>query len=126
MKRFSIIAAAAAILALASCQKFELEENMPTPEEPAQAVYNLDLCFDATVDEATVNFYDADGYLVSAKTVSVPTSSNEVVSVSFASETNPEYLYTEGLQNGEDGGLLRIPQASVQTKSSNPILLIIR
>lgn len=124
MKRF-IILLAAAMFILASCQKFELEE-MPTPEDPTTSIYSLDLRFDANVSEATVAFYDESGYQVSAKTLAVPTSTTEVVSIAFASETAPEYIYTDGLQNGEEGGLLRIPAASIETKSDNSILLVIR
>ena len=113
-------------LSLASCQKFEMED-MPTPDEPTTTIYSLDLRFDANVSEATVAFYDESGYQVSAKTLAVPASTTEVVSIAFASETAPEYIYTDGLQNGEEGGLLRIPAASIETKASdNSILLVIR
>lgn len=121
-----IIAAAAAILALASCQKFELEENMPTPEEPALSLYNLDLRFDAVAPEAVIEFYDEDGYLVSENNLAIPATSAEVVAVTIPSMTRPAFLYTEGLTNGEDGGLLRIPASSLDTKADNSILLIIR
>lgn len=127
MKRFIIIAAIAALAVMtASCNKFELENEMPTPEEPALSLYNIDLRFDAVAPEAVVEFYDADGYLVSENNLAIPATSAEVVAVTIPSMTRPAFLYTEGLTNGEDGGLLRIPASSLDTKADNSILLIIR
>lgn len=102
----------------------ELTEE--TSDSSAQ-IYGLDLCFDAPADvtEATVFFFDEHGQQIAVDRLGVPASSAESVAVSFLAEARPEYLYTEGLQNYGDNGLLRLPGSSIETRAGGNAVLVI-
>lgn len=128
MKYFKMIAITAMMaLATISCTKSPMfEPEMPEPLDQT-AVFSLDLAFDANVQTAEVFFYDADGVQVSAQTFELP-SGGETITTSFVSESSPEYIYSEGLQNGGSNGMISIPASSIETKAGgrDPILLVIR
>lgn len=117
-KFFSAVLFCAALVLFASCAK-DRTISVPSLQEETAQVYDLNIRFDAPADqtEATVRFYDGNGQQVAVSTLSVPASSAETVSASFIAEARPEWLYTEGLQNGVDGGLLPITASSVSTRA---------
>lgn len=113
----------------ASCSK----DTTPMPQlalqEETYQVFDLSLRFDAPEDvqEATVMFFDEHGQQVAVDNVSIPETSAEAVTTTFLSESRPAYIYTDGLQNTGDNGLLSIPASSVRTKAGDDgILLVIR
>ena len=115
---------------LVSCSKESMD--IPTPEEILQnnfVTFGVNLRFDAPgIDEVTLSYYDEDGVQVASENIIVPTTSDQVVSTEFLSETTPSFVTAPGLQNVDGSGLLRIPSTAVQTKGAaqEALLLVIR
>ena len=134
MKNFIFMAMTIALMVatattLSSCVK-DTDFNPQSVEATAPAVetYDLALRFQAEgVSEATVYFYDADLVQVAVENIVIPDSDAEVVNSVFVSATKPEWVYTPGLQNGDekDGGLLRIGGKNIKTKAGVDALLLI-
>lgn len=104
-----------------------LDESITSAAE----TYDLALRFQAEdITEATVYFYDKDLVQVAVENIVVPESSSEVVNSVFVSESAPEWVYTPGLQNAEDNGMIRVGGKSVKTKAggddSGAVLLVIK
>lgn len=119
-------------LIAASCSKMETIDN-PIQEEAEvfdYKTYNLGLRFDAQgVDTAEIAVYDADYVRITKDVVSVPGSAEEVLEMDFVSETEPAFIYTPGLANGDDeSGFLRIGGKQIKTKvgEDGTILLVIK
>lgn len=131
MKRFIMFAALAiaATLQLSSCSKDTID--VETPQEILQSMgntYDISVAFDApNVSETTLVFYDEDRVQISTAIVAVPTG-QEAVNTTFFSDSNPRYVYTAGLANANENGLLSIPSSSVATKGGgqSPLLIVIR
>lgn len=132
MKRFIIAAMAiAATLQLSSCSLDNRNLDVETPQETLQAMgstYDITVSFDAPgVTETTLVFYDEDRVQISSAIVPVP-SGQEAINTVFFADTNPKYVYTTGLANANENGLLAIPASSVATKGGgqSPLLIVIR
>lgn len=129
MKKFFAALAIAATLQLSSCSKETI--NVETPQETLQSMgstYDINVSFDAPgVSETTLYFYDEDRVQISSAIVSVP-AGQEAVNTVFFSDSNPKYVYTNGLANANENGLLAIPASSVTTKAGgqSPLLIVIR
>ena len=125
-KIFSVCCFIAALVLAASCAKDNTVPSLSTADETAQ-VYGVDLRFDAPVDltEATVQFFDGNGQQVAVTNVNVPETSAEAVTATFLAESEPRYLYTDGLQHVNENGLMAIPRSSVQTRAGNDALLLV-
>lgn len=130
MKKFFYIAALAiaATLQLSSCSMDTKTLDIETPQETLQAMgstYDISVAFDAPgVNETTLVFYDEDRVQISSAIVSVP-AGQETVNTVFFSDSNPKYVYTPGLANANENGLLAIPASSVATKGGRSALLIV-
>lgn len=133
MKKIYTLAIAVLSLLTIACSKndyFEVEQ----PEEAVieTEIYGLPLRFeaDATVTEATVAVYDKDFVQIAVENIVLPESDSEVYEMVFVSETNPEYIYTPGLENGDpETGYLHVGGQQVRTKGSSEdgtILLVIK
>lgn len=125
----SVVVMTMAMTAAVSCTNAKLEPELPKIEEQV-TVYDMVLAFQADgLDTATVEFYNDDFEAVFVDNISIPSKPGESVPTSFASDSKPTWVYTEGLMNTDsDTGMLRIDERSVRTKagSSSPILLIIK
>lgn len=133
MKKFFTLAAIAliAVAALSSCAKDNtidatIFDNVESQTEKQVSIFSVDITFDApeTLTQTTIEFYDELGQEVAA--LSVPVSA-DTKTLMFASETRPTALYTDGLQNLNEDGVLPLPETSVETKAGkSPVLLVIR
>lgn len=132
MKKFFIFAivACTAIMALSSCAKDNtvIPADLFSEEQTAESanIYSIDIQFDAPadLDATTIEFYDETGQGVAI--LSVPVSP-DVEAVTFVSESRPAALYTPGLQNTNEDGVLPLPDSSVETKAGpTAVLLVIR
>ena len=128
----TLAVAVLAAFTLASCTGAAYGDNTAVIEslvEETAQVYGVDLRFDAPADlsEATVQFFDGHGQHIAVNNITVPATSAETVSAVFLAEAEPEYIFTNGLQNVGDNGLLAIPKSSVSTRSGgDAALLVIR
>lgn len=131
MKRFLIFAAlaiAATLFTNCSLETRDLDVESPAETLKAMgAIYDINVAFDAPgVKETTLVFYDEDRVQISSAIVSVP-AGQEAVNTTFFSDSNPKYVYTAGLANANENGLLAIPSSSVATKGGqSPLLIVIR
>lgn len=132
MKKFFYIAALAIAASLfTSCSLDSKTLDVETPQETLQAMgatYDITVSFDAPgVNETTLVFYDEDRVQISSAIVPVP-AGQEAVNTVFFSDSNPKYVYTPGLANANENGLLAIPASSVATKAGgqSPLLIVIR
>lgn len=130
MKRFFFAAMAIAATLFTSCSLDNRTLDVESPAETLKSMgstYNVTVAFDAPgVNEATLVFYDEDRVQVSTAIVAVP-AGQEAVNTVFFSDTNPRYVYTTGLANPDENGLLSIPESAVATKGGqNPLLIVIR
>lgn len=129
MKKFFYIAALAIAATLQlSCSMDTKTLDVETPQETLQAMgstYDISVAFDAPgVNETTLLFYDEDRVQISSAIVSVP-AGQETVNTVFFADSNPKYVYTPGLANANENGLLAIPASSVATKGGRSALLIV-
>lgn len=129
MKRFLIFAAlaiAATLFTNCSLETRDLDVESPAETLKAMgAIYDINVAFDAPgVKETTLVFYDEDRVQISSAIVPVP-SGQEAVTTTFFADTNPKYVYTTGLANANENGLLSIPSSSVATKGAQSALLIV-
>lgn len=133
MKHFFTIAAICIISVLAaSCTKNEL--TVPAIQDEQEVfnyeTYDLALRFQAEgVDEAPIYVYDKDLVQIAIDNIVVPETDSEVVDMNFVSESAPEYIYTPGLDNGDENtGFLHIGGKNIQTKagSDGTILIVIK
>lgn len=130
MKKFFICALAAlvAVATMSSCAKDTIDTDYfeETVTATADQVFDIDLQFDAPTDlsSAVVEFYDEFGQGIAV--LSVPVS--EITKVTFVAGTRPTALYTDGLQNVNEDGVLPLPEESIETKAGDrpPVLLVIR
>lgn len=132
MKKFFYIAALAIAATLfTSCSLETRDLDVESPAETLKAMgatYDINVAFDAPgVKETTLVFYDEDRVQISSAIVSVP-AGQEAVNTVFFSDSNPKYVYTTGLANANENGLLAIPASSVATKGGgqSPLLIVIR
>ena len=133
MKHFTTFALIAIISILAvSCSK-DNSLNVPVYQDEQEVfdyeTYGLPLRFQAEgVEEAPIYVYDKDLVQIAVDNVVVPETDSEVVEMTFVSESAPEYIYTPGLDNGDETGFLHIGGKNVQTKSGSDgsILIIIK
>lgn len=132
MKNFiSSIFIVLGIISVVSCVKDN--SFIPTVQEESEVfsyeTYGLPLRFQAEgVQEAPVYVYDKDLVQIATDNIVIPETSSEVVEMTFVSESAPEYIYTPGLDNGDESGFLRIGGKNVQTKAGDDgtILIVIK
>lgn len=127
MRKIATTVLLTAMMALAAistaCTK---AEQVVSPLDSVET-YTLDFRFDAEgVNEATLSFYDNDLNQVAVDQVAVPGNPDEVIASVFTSSSRPEWVYTDGLVNGdEDLGMVRL--RSVKTKAGDDaVLLVVR